>query len=648
MKIESINLANFRNHDDTHITLDRFTVLCGLNASGKSSTKQGAEYALTGRNESTDRGGKGAADLIRVGEKEGSVSLVIQGLGEVTRSVSTSGSSLQVADWTGNLKTQQELLYEHLGTDADQLAALMNVSYFLDLPPKEQREMIFAIAGVKISAGKLMGMINDYAEKLSGESVLLSVFSETVPNLPGEISPDDLDEYYKILFDARKRAKKDRDALAARLEGMEEAVEIPEGLPTPEDLPVMRKDLAAYEAQREEVQAKLAKADQVRERREILNRKIKDIESDLKGIQEAQVDKREDLDVEALRDELEKVGVDLSAANAKSHEITGEIKGIDAALPKLEKADDRCPLAPDLVKCKMTKTDRTKLIKDLKGKRDKLVEDHEKAMDKAAKLDAKRKEVTGKLKEASAKEGDAKNIEDLEARLADAQAELKGLKMPKGVSKLEEQKEDISTRIHKGNGLIAQIELMAESAGKWKAEEEKLEAAAARAEALEHLVELFGPGPEGIRAKLLGETLAWLQDRVTTNLYELTGGNYVAEIRLEPDFHVIIYQNAGAMVELRQLSTSERMRVGIAFAEALAAMSGLKLLVIDDAEILDDVNRALLTDFLLGKLGSFDTVILLSTSPREKVKDPGIEGVSVYWVEAGEVEKVGERVGVAP
>ena len=80
---------------------------------------------------------------------------------------------------------------------------------------------------------------------------------------------------------------------------------------------------------------------------------------------------------------------------------------------------------------------------------------------------------------------------------------------------------------------------------------------------------------------------------------------------------------------------------------ALAALSGLKLLVIDDAEILDDENRALLTNFLFGKLDEFDTVILLSTSPRERVVDPGVDGVSVYWVEAGEVERIGEKVGVS-
>lgn len=635
MKIERISLVNFRNHADTHIDLDRLTVICGPNAAGKSSLRQAAEVALTGRCEATDRGGKGLGDLLRVGEKKGSTSLFIQGLGEVVRTISPSGSSLQVADWSGSLKVQQELLYRELSTDADQLAALFNVGYFLDLPPKQQREMIFAVAGITLPAGEFMGLVNTAGEQAGMN--LLDALREEI-QLPEHISPGWLEAAYKQLYGARKEAKKDRDALAARLEGMGEAVELPEGV-TLEDLPGMRKQLDALEKKRDEIQAKLAKAESIRERREILNRKIKDIESDLEGIREARGG-GEDLDAEALRDELEKVGVGLSASNAKSHELKGEIKGIDAALPKLEKADDRCPLAPELVKCKMTKADRAKLINELKARRDSLAEEHGKEQKRALELGAERKEISEKLKAATAAEGNAKNIEDLEARLADAQAELKGLKMPKGMTKSTEQLDELSTRIHNGNGMIAQVELMAENEAKQKGERERLENAALRVEALEHLVDLFGPGTEGIRAKLLGETLGWLQERVTTNLYQLTGGNYVAEIRLEPDFHVMIHQNAGPVVELRQLSTSERMRVGIAFAEALAAMSGLKVLVVDDAEILDKENRAMLTAFLLGKMAEFDTILTLSTSSRGDVRNPGIDGVSVYWVDSGQVERV--------
>jgi len=69
--------------------------------------------------------------------------------------------------------------------------------------------------------------------------------------------------------------------------------------------------------------------------------------------------------------------------------------------------------------------------------------------------------------------------------------------------------------------------------------------------------------------------------------------------------------------------------VGVAFQYALAKLAGARLLMIDEADILDAQNRAQLIGFLLETQPEFDTILVFATSDHARASlNPDIQ----LWV----------------
>lgn len=626
MKIIKATIKHFRNHLETEIDLAPLTIIKGRNNSGKTSVRHAIEVALTGRAEFTDRGGRGLSDAIRVGQKAGVVELDVERIGAIARTIKASGSTLQVADWTGTATAQQDLLYSKLDADADLISALLNVSSFISLTPREQKDMLFKIARPEISIQQLMVAVNDWAEK-QGAGNLLDELRSLI-QIPETVGPDWLDQAHKLIVEARRQAKKDRDQLAGRVEGMAEA---PQDLPDLDQLPELEKQISTLEAEREKLGEKIATVEAAEARRVSLAEREQNIKNSIEALSLPVEDSGED--PEELKAALKKLAARLDEARQASYEAQGEIKALDVAVPQLKKAGNDCPLGPGVVPCPLTPSDRKALIKDLNAQRKKLVTTHERAMKDAAAIETQKEELAERIWAAEQAEKNAERLETMEKELESVQAELATLPEPIGIELARQEISTLDERIRNGHELAAKMKMAAQVRERAEKAGVEAEEAAARAIRLEHLAALFGP--QGIKARLLSQTMGAMIERAAENLSLITGGMYELEAHGDPDFHLLVNGN----IELRQLSTSERMRVGIACAEALAHASGLRLLVIDDVEILDVGNRGLLTSWLMERMADHDTIIVLSTA--EDAKDPGVEGVATYWVEDGKVERIG-------
>jgi len=627
MKIDSLHLQEFRNHEATEIIFAPLTVIKGNNAAGKTSIRHAIEVALTGRAEFTDKGGRGLSDAVRVGAKKALVSIAID-QGEVVRTVSPTGTSLQIADWTGTATAQQDLLYQKLGADADLISALLNVGSFISLPPKEQKQMLFQIARPEISAGQLMSAVNDWAEKQSAGNLLDEL--RGMIQLPEMVGVDWLDQAYKLIFEARKDAKKVAGQLAGRVEGMT----VSQDLPPLAQLPELERQIATLEAEREKLREKVAAVEAAETRRVHLAEREEAIRNSIEALSLPVEDSGED--PEKLKAALEALAVKLDEARQASYEAQGELRALDDALPKIKGAKGDCPLAPGVVSCPMSADDRKALVKDINARRKKAVATHEKAMKDAAAIETEKKELAERIWAAEQAEKNAERLETMEKELETVQAELATLPEPIGIDLARQEISTLDERIRNGHEMAARMKMAAQAQERAeKAAAEAIEATA-RANRLEHLVTLFGP--TGIKQHLLTRTMGAVITRAAENLSLITGGMYELDAEADPDFHLVVNGN----IELRQLSTSERMRVGIACAEALAHASGLRLLVIDDLEILDVGNRGLLSEWLRTRMADHDTIIVLSTA--EEAQDPGVEGVATYWVDGGKVERRGALV----
>lgn len=626
MRINAIMMRNFRNHRETHIHLDRLTIIKGPNGAGKSSVRQAIEVALTGRCEATDRAGRGLADLIRSGAKEAEIILEIEGLGEVRRRIRPSGSSLQVADWSGSTKMQQELLFRELGTDADQVAALLNVGYFLDLPPKEQTEMLFRLAGAGITKDCVLAAVKRAGAEWPGGM-----------DIPDRPTAEWFARAYKETYERRREARKDLERARGRLEGM--AVPgLPEGV-DPGDLPGIEEELRSLEERRDEVLRRRAEAAASRNRRAELERDLRSMRSELSGRKEELAECEPTVDAEEAAERLERVRGEEAELGAAAAGLAGEIRALDGTLAGLKKASGKCPLAPEIISCPLKGEKLKALEKELGGKRQELVRKHEAAVKRGTEIMAEIRALEEVLGRERRRELLLSEIAQLEADISSLEKELAGL------SPAEEAQDDDPKGLEEEIRRLMEIAAGLKTLERAQVERDRLAEEVARLEAevenLEILATLLGPGKDGIRASFLRRALGELHGRISANLESLmpwASGDLTLET--EPEFRLMLRG-----LEVRQLSASERMRLGVAVSEALARLSGLRLLVIDDIEMLDAENRALLSSFLLSSSAEFDTIIAISVA--DEAEEPKAEGVSVWWVQDGVAQRVKGRVKAA-
>lgn len=95
MKIQCLELINFRNHSNTFMVFDKVNYIVGNNNSGKSTIKGALQYAITGENEWAVSG-RQSKDLIKHNEREASVEVEIDGLGLVKRIIRGSGNYVEL------------------------------------------------------------------------------------------------------------------------------------------------------------------------------------------------------------------------------------------------------------------------------------------------------------------------------------------------------------------------------------------------------------------------------------------------------------------------------------------------------------------------------------------------------------------------
>ena len=87
------------------------------------------------------------------------------------------------------------------------------------------------------------------------------------------------------------------------------------------------------------------------------------------------------------------------------------------------------------------------------------------------------------------------------------------------------------------------------------------------------------------------------------------------------------------------LSKSAKFRVGIAFQYALAKLTGARVLLIDEMDVLDLDHQAGLVDFLLDRLSDFDQIMVFFTAneARAVCKDPRCGN---WWLDNGKVREL--------
>ena len=614
--IERVCLENFRSHERTEIGLGRLTIVAGRNASGKSSIRQAVEVALTGRCEVTDRAGRGLAECIRAGSKEATVTLAIRDLGDVVRTITHRGTSLQVGDWAGSVKTQQEVLMRHMGTTEDLVAAICRAAEFPALSTKDQQVLLEQVCGSAIDRAAAAAALLD-----------AGVSPDFVEELPEDLTLGWLADAYRQAYERRRELRRERDRLAGQLDGMRQALQELGEPKNAEDLKAIRERLNALEAELEVLEGRVEAAVEAMTESEDLTARIAEFEAKLAELNGQEEDDAED---DPGEDRVLEAKAELEA-------LAEQIRRADADIAAIKQATT-CPVSAAIT-CPLTRQQRDQVTRELAKERGKLASRHGKLVQEYAELAWRREEARKRAEEKAAarryREYLCEEIERLKARRAGIVAPDEDFDL----NAAEERVEELRCLVRSARMEEARASAALEAATSLRQTEERLAALEAEVRRVEVLTEALAPGPEGIRSALLAATLDALEARVEENLATLAPAYQVQIDR--GDFSILVDGPSG-VVGLKHLSTSERLRVGCAITEALAYMAGLGILIIDDAEILDDGNRQAMSAWLLERRRDHDNILLLTTCPRERLR--ALPGVRVWWLESGIADEVGGHV----
>lgn len=621
MRINRLKLIDWRNHEASDITLDRLAVIRGANHSGKSSIRDAIEYALTGRCDSTDAKGTGATGLIRTGADKAIILMKLQANKEIDYRCSLtekSGRSISIRDesdaaWTG------EGVKNWLDSQKNVLSCVLNTRYFIRLSPAEQKKLLSSII-------------------LPDSYIWPEAIQATVKQLQLAVNWNQapfevIESGYKLAFDRRRDVKRD-------LKNMVIPAHLPavEGAASLEDA---REKLSSLRAQRDALEKDAREASKARGAAESQVRSLKQRADSLRAklrMEQETLAQTSTLSAKQVKD-LQKIAArdkELAQCEADKRLVQEEISGIQAIISIFDELDGKqcCPM------CQRKVTEEW-LVGALTPHNDALNKAHGRqrdilnAMKELGDVDGAKRKLEANERNAENRKRSQSVIAETESMLRTAEEELEAANNalaamgnapaePPEIAALREELGDAES-IH--DRFVAWDAREKEIARAQKQREQLNQAEAA----LESVVTYFGP--DGVKAEMLREHIGTFEGSINA---ALNVWGYEAQFSIEPYGFTVDRLDGTNGLQIEYLSESERLRFAVAFQVALAQVSGIRMVVIDETEIFDTEGRNCFYPMLIA--ADLDQAIAIGTDEREEV--PEVADAVFYMMDEGKAEKL--------
>lgn len=557
MTIRSLTLTNFRSFESRTIDLGGRTLILGPLASGKSSIYDAIRWLLTGVCRGLDAAGKGADRLIRTGESQATVTATIEHKGKtatVTRSVRAgAGTELRTDVFQGSSSDQQKALYGWLGMSSLELLAALDSDVFLELGHVQAKTLLMGLLNVHVTVNdetlSLDELERRYEAAFERRRTLKAILA-TLPALPAPAEPpQDADEIRSKLTALRTELDEKKAVIAARSGALTERRKSFEQL-------LAKLDEKRPERTATELWQRVTEAEQTRER----------AHQDLK-----------EHDALVARETPTESAIDPArvAALEQFNPKNGCVLGGGVACPAKRSVFQAA--ARTLSETLAADTEAAKARDAVKERRAVLANSLETiAREQAALREAHTYAVTW---------------EQEHARVVALLAEIPDAPEAAADDDLKQTQADIETltgRIRKGEAVLEKHVRLANEQRAYDARQQEREAHDRDLRTAEFHVEQYGP--KGVRVAALGQALADWQGAINGILSPF---GYTLAVSVDP-WRVDVNGRSWVM-----LSTSERLRVGIAVQAAVAAASGLGCILIDQVDLLLSNERKLLFDLVM-------------------------------------------------
>lgn len=569
-------------------------MVVGYLGTGKTSIAQAVEFVLTGdcgyyRKRTDDRN-----ELIHDLFPEGAALTVTMETdrGRFTRMKSAMGQTWSFDDQAmQNVDAMDRAVSGALNVTKDMLSAILNVGRFFDMEPATQKEMIISLIGADVTPEKVVELFN-----VDGDA------SEAFKLLTGPInSLAAIQNAYQYSFERRtvvKRELKDLKPPGA-----------PEGEAPPVDkiralLETLRKELETKVAAR----ARLDVSSGTEKTRERLKRERERLLAmERPGLAELLKERLQaEIDATSHYAEL------YTAVEQKVISARAQILSRDENVKLLSKFNGRC-VAGDHV-CPAPAKDMEAALEAQQRVRTKLKTDVSALEAELADLGRKRDDKTG-FNEAYAavnKQEEAIRLyEHSRQQLTAVTNELDGLPdaFVTDTRAIDGEIQVLRDRILNGEKRLADSVSWVERARQVTAVAEKRARLEKEVSQLEQLVEFFGP--KGVKVKLIDERIGGFVTQINQNLAPL---GFELAIQVEP------WRILWGRRPISRISRSERFRMAIPFQIALAKLTGLNFIIVDDAELLTPEARSQVMRMIVGA-GLDQAVVIMTFMSEEQFLD---------------------------
>ncbi len=630
MKVESLKLENFKCFKDFKLNFKKpINLIFGENATGKSTIAQAVELALSGKLNGVSSDFRTRHFLVKQGEDNFTLSLKLDGL-EVIQKTDPKES------------TRPDSVFNHLKTDRETLTALLDTRNFLNLHPDEKKRIIFDLLDLKVDQSNIRRKLKSWLKEQLGvmRKYQVSPDEDLISLL--DSPPKSLEEAYSQAFEERKLIKREIKALG-------EIPEVPESITSEKietEIEQYEKELASFYSKIGEYQG-IAEGEKRQIEREIkeVSAEILRLEPEVKSFnQEAETERlsRLENDLKDTLKEIQSLKEELDFFQREMGELQAKREGEEKLKGRLKEFQGRCPLFDEPIECKTEAVLNavSTLISTANEKSE--VDKEISALEK--KISKKRKHLQEKEDTISTLKGAISNCKSglfrfEETRKKIAELKEKRSKLSAVLSSLNEaklrEKEEIKTEIY---NLESEIKRKRDLLSTLKKLEKK-KSLKERLNKLEVLTLAFSP--KGIMESLLNGATSELLSSANQLMNEISGGRYTIEIDIQDGFHIYLCDHKKkAKTEVSHASSSERFRVGIVLQAVLSEISGLRFMVIDGVDILDQANKGFFFRFLRMIAERFDQVIALCTIGQHPPKDPNLPEVDFFVIEDGRVKKL--------
>ena len=562
MRITTLALRNFRSHHETVLELDRFNFVRGPNGCGKSSIQMALEYLFTGRCELTDSAGRGAETLIRAGAKEFEVSATLGSGDTIRRRRTFRSQTIEINGQRVPIEAGQGFLIKQFGP-SEVLSVVLNAGRFADLPAAAQEKQLAQLVD--------LGRVEIPREILDA----LSALGEQPPLLRSDHDANTAQEHFLDLH---------RDASRA-LESLSEPDEA-EVVASPPGTSNQEKQLEALRQQKGWLVFRGADVDACRQN---AGSTPDHVEAESYDAFPEILSPREEEELHGLDPQHDQ---DESPSQGKVRMACGEEGAVKMAAAA-RNSGERCLACGQPIPISAMPS----LLHPSRG-----AGDQEDLMENAREeIPVRRSPETN---DSSSKfpppnPGHGANPPEIHPAMI----------RPLGVAGNGGE-----LRIAIPGGQPGETALRTEPTPPFGGGKARGDSNLREKEMLENRIALLGKISEffGRGGAILKQAKAHRNDFQDTLKRKLSEFGYTANFAAEPfEIRMIREASDGCGLPLRFLSASERYRFGIAFQIALAEITGVRLVVIDGADILDNARRRLLTAMLMRS--EIDQAIALAT-----------------------------------